>query len=106
MSLSSRMLSVAVDRVYAMFGDAAVLSARDCGTRACTVVVDHDLTRYGGTAVVSGKTVVVGVRLCEVPDMPRRGDVFDIETGKFAGRSVTVSDVASSDEFEHKVFAA
>lgn len=106
MSLASASLGLAVDRIHAFFGDRAVFSARGDVARACTVTLDQDVGRYGETAVVAGKTLVVGMRRAEVPEMPRKGDTIDIETGKFAGRQLVVDSVIASDEFEHRVFAA
>lgn len=106
MSLVSDRLAQSNERIYAFFGDAAHFTARDCAAVAVTVLLDHDLSQYGETARVATKTVVVGVRIAQVSQPPRKGDVFDITTGKFAGRSLRVDSVVSSDEFEHKVLAA
>lgn len=106
MSFATSFLAGAVDDVYAFFGDRAVFSARGDVSRACTVTLDQDVGRYGETAVVAGKTLVVSMRRAEVPEMPRKGDTIDIETGKFAGRQLVVDSVIASDEFEHRVFAA
>lgn len=106
MSQATTALSRATNRAYALFGEAAHFSARDEAARACTVLLDHNVAQYGDTAQVTAKTVVVAVRTCEVPDLPRKGDVFDITAGQYAGRALVVSSVVGSDEFEHKVFAA
>ncbi len=106
MALATDALASAVDTIYDEFADGAHFTARDCAAVACAVLLDNNVSRYGAVAVVAGKTVVVGVRAREVAEMPRKGDVFDITTGKFAGRSLRVDSVVSSDEFEHKVLAA
>lgn len=99
-------LSIAVDRIYAVFGVGATCSVRDEASRACRVLIDSDVSQYGGTAQVAGKTVVVSVRVREVPCLPRKGDLFDIASGPFAGRALRVDSVVASDELEHKVLAA
>ncbi len=99
-------LSSAVDIISDEFADAAHFTARDSAAVACAVLLEHNLSRYGNVAQVAGKTVVVGVRVREVAEMPRKGDVFDLVTGKFAGRSLRVDSVVSSDALEHKVLAA
>lgn len=104
--MSRAAIASSVDRIYAVFGMAALFAARDDAARACTVLVDTNLSQYGDTAQVTAKTVVVALRTSEVPDLPRKGDVIDITAGQFAGRSLVVASVVSSDEYEHKVFAA
>lgn len=106
MSVASTALSRATNRAYAIFGESALFTARDETTRECTVLLDHNLSQYGDIAQVSAKSVVVAVRLLDVPEMPRKGDLFEITSGKYAGRTVTVSSVVSSDEFEHKALAS
>lgn len=106
MSQAATALSRATNRAYALFGEAAHFSARDEAARACTVLLDHSVAQYGDTAQVTAKTVVVALRTSEVPDLPRKGDVIDITAGQFAGRSLVVASVVSSDEYEHKVLAA
>lgn len=106
MSLLHAHLAPAVDAIYAMDGVNAIYSSREHGSCACVVLVDHDVSQYGGTAAIVGKTVLVSVRVGDVRSMPRRDDLFDIEYGKYAGRRLTVTSVVESDEFEHKVLAA
>lgn len=106
MSRAATALSRATDRAYSLFGDEAIFSARDEAARGCSVLFDHDVARYGEVAQVAGKTVVVSVRVRDVPCLPRKGDLFDITSGPFAGRALRVDSVVASDEFEHKVLAA
>lgn len=104
--MSRAAIASAVDRIYAVFGMAALFAARDDAARACTVLVDTNLSQYGDVARVAGKTVVVSVRATEVPDLPRKGDVFEVTAGEYAGRSFRVDSVVQSDALEHRVFAA
>lgn len=85
---------------------AALFAARDEAACACTLLVDTDLSQYGDVARVAGKTVVVSVRASEAPEMPRKGDVFEVIGGEYAGRSFRVDSVLSSDALEHRVLAA
>lgn len=104
--MSAALIDVAVDRIYAQFGVAATFTARDQAAHACTVLLDHNLAPYGDVARVAGKTVAVSLRIAEVPELPRRGDVIEITAGKLAGRIYTVDSVVMSDALEHRVLAA
>lgn len=106
MSQAATALVRATHRAYAHFGQAALYSARGESALECTVLLDNNVAQYGDTAQVTAKTVVVALRTSEVPDLPRKGDVIDITAGQFAGRSLVVASVVSSDEYEHKVLAA
>ena len=90
-------------RVYACFGEAAIHTDKDATTTSCTVVVERDLSAYGDVAKVGIKTAVVAVRLAEMPNAPRRGDQFTLTA---TGKVLVVDSLQSSDEFEHRVFAA
>jgi len=106
MSQASSDIREAMDTIYDEFGDDAHFTARDCPAVACAVLIDHNLQRYGNVAAVAGKTVALRVRRQQVAEPPRRGDVFDVTSGEFAGRTFTVDSLVASDEFEHRVLAA
>lgn len=106
MSAIGAMLTVSVDRIYAMDGEDASFTARDAAPVPCSVLIDHNLQQYGETARVAGKTVAVSVRVVQVPAMPRRGDTFAVTAGELAGRTLVVDSVLRSDALEHTVLAA
>lgn len=107
MSAIGAMLTVSVDRIYAMDGEDASFAARDAAPVPCLVLIDHhSLQQYGETARVTGKTVAVSVRAAQVPAMPRRGDTFAVTGGELAGRTLVVDSVLRSDALEHTVLAA
>ena len=95
-------LSRATDRVYARAGVAASYQDRDGVVTPCTVLVERDLTRYGGVAEVNVATAVVAVRRAEVAGAPRKGELFTL----VGGEVLAVEVLQASDEFEHKVFVA
>lgn len=89
-------------RVYDSAGVAATYTDRNGAQSPCTVLVARNLEEYGQTAQVGVMTAVLSVRRSEVPDAPRKGERFT-EQG---GTVWTVASLQSSDELEHKVFAA
>ena len=84
------------------FAQAATYTDRNSVQTPCTVLVEHDLTRYGEAAQVNVKTAVISVRVSEVAEAPRRGDSFAIA----AGATYKVDSLQLSDGVEHKVFVA
>lgn len=106
MSKATDAMIAAVDIIHDEFGDDAHFTARDCPAVACSVVISHNQAQYGEVARVSGKTVVISVKREQVTELPRRGDVFDVTTGNYAGRTFTVDSALSSDEYQHRVLAA
>ena len=101
-SAADAIMSAATDSIYMLFGEAATYTPKGGTAVACTVLVEHDLTQYGETARVQGKSAVIGVRTSQVPIQPRRGDVFAVTGGK----SYAVDSMLSSDPIEHKAVAA
>lgn len=93
----------AVTRVYDTAGVAATYTDRNSVSTPCTVLVERDLTRYGGTAAINTATAVVGVRTAEVLAAPRRGERFTLTE---SGQVLVVDNLQVSDDLEHKVFAA
>ena len=103
MSVFASALSRATDRVYAGFGEAATHTDRNGVHTPCTVLVERDLTRYGEAASVNARTAVVGVQVSELAAAPRRGERYTLAA---SGQVLTVDSLQTSDELEHKVFAA
>jgi hypothetical protein len=99
-------LSRATDRVYLAFGETAVFTDRTGEEFPCVALVEQDLARYGETAQVNVKTVVLSVRKTEVPEAPRRGDVFTLTGPDDEDILYKVDSLQGSTELEHKVFAA
>ena len=91
-----------VNRVYARFGEPAAYTDRLGTARPVTVVVERNLAQYGQVAAVQGKSIVVNVRLIDLPTPPRRTETFVLATGEV----LTVDSVLSSDAIEHKAVAA
>ena len=91
-----------VNRVYARFGEPATYTDRLGTARPVTVVVERNLAQYGQVAAVQGKSIVVNVRLIDLPTPPRRSERFTLATGEV----LTVDSVLSSDAIEHKAVAA
>lgn len=91
-----------VNRVYARFGEPATYTDRLGAARPVTVVVERNLAQYGQVAAVQGKSIVVNVRLIDLPTPPRRTETFVLATGEV----LTVDSVLSSDAIEHKAVAA
>jgi len=106
MSLFAAGFAVAVERIFSHFGDDAVFTARDSAAIQCSATISHNVSQYGQVASVAAKTVVIALRKAEVADAPRRGDVLDVVSGEYAGRTFTVDSLIASDEFEHRVLAA
>ena len=106
MSRVSAILDRETDRVYSIFGEDAIYTPRGGAGVPCVVVLDTDLSRFGDTADVAAATYAVAVRVSEVDEKPRRGDVFELQSGKFSGLEVTVTSLISSDEFEHRMAGA
>ena len=102
MSLAAESIATLTDRVYEVFGVAAVYTDREGAALEVTVVVDRQVSRYGEVAQVHGKTAVLCVRTSEVAGAPRKGETFAV-TG---GQTFTVDSLVSADEFEHRVLVA
>lgn len=96
------MVARGVGRVYARFGEPAMHTDRLGVSRPVTVTVERNLAQYGQVAAVQGKSIVVGVRLSELPAKPRRGELFTLASGEV----LTVDSLLSSDGIEHKAVAA
>lgn len=96
------MLARGVGRVYARFGEPALHTDQQGISRPVTVLVERSLAQYGQVAAVQGKSVVLNVRVSELPTRPRRGDLFTLASGE----TLTVDSVLSSDGIEHKAVAA
>ena len=92
-----------VNRVYARFGEPATYTDRLGTARPVTVVVERNLAQYGQVAAVQGKSIVVNVRLSDLPTPPRRTETFTLTD---TGEVLTVDSVLSSDAIEHKAVAA
>lgn len=90
------------DRVYDRFGEAATYTDKLGADLAVTVMVERNLEQYGNAAAVQGKSIIVNVRVSEVPTAPRRTETFTLASGE----ELTVDSVLSSDGIEHKVVAA
>lgn len=90
-----------VDRIYARFGEPATFTDKQGASTAVTVTVERNLAQYGQTAAVQGKSIVVGVRVSELEDKPRRDETFELASGEL----LTVSALLSSDGIEHKAVA-
>ncbi len=92
-----------LDAIYAVLGDSALIVNSDGYRRDCTVIVERDLSRYGDTAEMSGKTAVISVRTSEVRDRPRRGESLTL---KETSETYRIDSVIASDELEHRFLAA
>ena len=103
MSVFKTALLRATGRLYAAMGEAATHTDRDGVATPCTVLVERDLTRYGEAASVNARTAVVGVQVSELAAAPRRGERYTLTA---SGQVLTVDSLQTSDELEHKVFAA
>lgn len=100
-------LSNATDRVYASAGVAARHEDTIGVQTSVTVLVERDLSRFGDAAQVSVRTALVGVRISELADCPRRGDTFTlINADATDGEVLTVDSLQRADELEHRVYAA
>ena len=100
-------LSNATIRVYASAGVAARHEDSGSVQTSVTVLVERDLSRYGEAAQVSVRTAMVGVRLSELADCPRRGDTFTLLNADGSdGEVLTVDSLQRADELEHRVYAA
>jgi hypothetical protein len=84
--------------VYARWANPAIYTDGDGVSRPVSVVLEHDLQRYGDVASVSASSALVAVRTSEVQDRPRREDVFTLVSGV----EHYVDTVVLSDEFEHR----
>ena len=84
------------------FAQAATYTPRSGPAVPCLVLVEHDLASYGQTAQTQVGTVVLSMRVSEVPEAPRRGDTFAIA----GGATYKVDSLQLSDGMEHKVLAA
>lgn len=102
MTSFNTMIARGVDRVYARFGELALHTDRHSISRPMTVTVERNLAQYGQVAAVQGKSIVLGVRVVDLPQPPRRGESFTLESGEM----LVVDSVLSSDGIEHKVVAA
>lgn len=93
-----------LDRSFALFGCAATYTDRDAVATPCTVLVEHDLTRYGeAAATVAQRTALIQVRTAEVPGPPRRGETFTLAG---TGQVLTVDSLMLSTDYLHRVFAS
>ncbi len=100
-------LSNATDRVYASAGVAARHEDTIGVQTSVTVLVERDLSRFGDAAQVSVRTALVGVRISELADCPRRGDTFTlIKADGSDGEVLTVDSLQRDDEIEHRMYCA
>lgn len=100
-------LSNATDRVYASAGVAARHEDTIGVQTSVTVLVERDLSRFGDAAQVSVRTALVGVRISELADCPRRGDTFTlINADATDGEVLTVDSLQRDDEIEHRMYCA
>lgn len=106
MSLAHQHFDPVLQDAYAFFGDGALYAARGGAGVPVRVLIDGNLSQYGEVARVAGKTVVVSLRVSEVPDLPRSGDTVSVTSGPYQGRALRVDSVLESDALEHKVLAA
>jgi hypothetical protein len=82
------------------FGRPALYSSLSEGTESTvSVIVSHDLTQWGDSIRIQNGMAIIAVQCAEVPDRPRRGDTFVLESGQtYAVESV----LPSSDDLEHR----
>ncbi len=94
-------ISRATDRVYAVAGVAARYQDRDGFVTDCTVLLERDLSRYGEVAQVQARTAVLSVRVSELAEAPRKGELFTV-----GDVELRVDALLRTDEIEHKVVVA
>jgi hypothetical protein len=81
------------------FGRAALYSSLSEGTESTvSVIVSHDLTQWGDTIRIQNGMAMIAVQRAEVPERPRRGDTFVMESGQ----TYAVESVLRSDDLEHR----
>ena len=83
--------------VYVALGRDAKYEGEDDAD--CSVIVSYDLTQWGDTIQVQNNMAMISVQKSEVPERPRRGDVFTLATGQ----EYNVERVMRSDEYEHRI---
>lgn len=66
-----------------------------------SVIVDHDLTRWGGLFEIVHGSVLLSVQRYEVPERPRRDDVFKMP----GGVNYAVESTVISDDYLHRCLA-
>jgi len=96
-------MSTGLEAIYDRYGDAAVFTKKDASTTDCSVIVDHNLSSYGGTAEINAKSVIISVRISELAAVPKRQETFTITA---SSKVYTVAEVLQSDGFEHRCLAA
>jgi hypothetical protein len=96
-------MSRGIDRLYGRVGEPARYTRTDTSVVDCTVIPSRDLERYGVVAEVNAPVVILSVRVSELPDRPRRGEKVELTD---TGIAYHVSEVITSDRFEHRFLAA
>jgi hypothetical protein len=89
---------LAINPGYRVWGRAAVFTDRTEQHTDCTVIVDHNLERWGELASVGSMQAVISVRRNEISERPRRGEFFTV-----AGKVYTVELILRSSEHEHEI---
>lgn len=92
-----------IDRLYERVGEPARYTFLDATTIDCTVMPTRDLERYGVVAEVNAPIVIMSVRVSEIPTRPRRGEKVSLADTDV---EYHVSEVLTSDRFEHRFIAA
>lgn len=77
-----------------------VYTNRDGVTQTVRAIPEYDLTTYGDTLEVSGKTAIIGVRASEMA-APRNGETYTID-----GTVYRIDSLVASDELEHRALVA
>lgn len=93
----------ATDAIYQTMARAAhYTKAGSVETIDVSVIVSYDMTQWGDAVNFSNGSAIIAVRKSQVPERPRRGDAWTLETGQ----AFITDRVMFSDEYEHRVMVA
>lgn len=100
MSLADSLIR-AINAIYADRNTVpCIYTNRDGVTQTVRAIPEFDLTTYGDTLEVAGKTAVIGVRASEMA-APRNGETYTI-----GGKVYRIDSLVASDELEHRALVA
>ncbi|MEM1191554.1 MAG: hypothetical protein AAGI72_23685 [Pseudomonadota bacterium] len=101
MSPFAAALARGVNALYAKKGEPVTYTQEDDWTTNCTAVVSRDVARYGDVMEVNASTVDVRIRIADLPERPRRGELITI-----GDDCLTVGTLIRSTQFEHRFIAS
>lgn len=91
----------AIDAGYEEFGEVATFTPLNGDPSECTVVIDHNLQKWGDAVTIGNANAVVNVRRSEVSERPRRGATFELEDGAI----YAVEQALAQTRFEYQLLA-